>query len=342
MNDSSHSRYARLHSIALCAFASLATGCSSPPDAPASRDDAGGRNDAGRGNDSGATTDAGTIALCSGCPSELRDPNDSQVRVHHIHLNVKSAEEAIAFYDKFFGTRRVRLNDKADALWADPLLFLLNEGDFDFSEELRFGFEHVGLGVQDPVAWFENASKQGAVGDPRNGFSDQPVSYPLPAEGVPGLDPGVDTFSFVYVRGPNGERIEVWSGLARFRHAHFWTPDIDASVDWYVKLLGVAPLAPMADPKAALVSNGIELDGVQLNFLTPSMPIDYIETDGQPIDHIAFSVPDLEAMYQHAQTLGVEIVSAPAQTELGFRSFFVRAPQAALVELVEAGPVSVP
>jgi catechol 2,3-dioxygenase-like lactoylglutathione lyase family enzyme len=333
-----------LSSIALCTLASLATGCSSSPDAPAS--DAAVAGDSGRGTrpaDAGASNDAGMIALCSGCPSELRDPNDNQVRVHHIHLNVKNAEEAIAFYGKFFGTRRVRLNDKADALWADPLLFLLNEGDdFDFSEDLRFGFEHVGLGVKDPVAWFEQASMQGAVGDPRNGFSDQPVSYPLPPEGVPGLDPGVDTFSFVYVRGPNGERIEVWSGLARFRHAHFWTPDIDASVDWYVKLLGVAPLAPMADPKAAIVSNGLELDGVQLNFLTPSMPIDYIEPDGQPIDHIAFSVPDLAAMFEHAQTLGVEIVSEPAQTELGFRSFFVRAPQQALVELVEAGPVSVP
>ena len=97
---------------------------------------------------------------------------------------MKNAEEAIAFYDKFFGTRRVWLNDKADALWADPLLFLLNEGDFDFSNDLQFGFEHVGLGVKDPVAWFEMARMEGAMADPRNGFSAEPVSFPLPPKTV--------------------------------------------------------------------------------------------------------------------------------------------------------------
>jgi len=333
MNPTSQPRHSRPCLIALCALALHSAGCSPSSDSPASGDAAVAR-DGGR--------EASAIALCSGCPSELRDPSDTQVRVHHIHLNVKDAEEAIAFYDKFFGTRRVRLNDKADALWDDSLLFLLNEGDFDFSDELQFGFEHVGLGVKDPVAWFEMARTAGAMADPRNGFSEEPLSFPLPPGAATNLDPGVDTFSFVYVRVLNGGGMELVSGLARFRHAHFWTRDIDASVAWYVALLGVAPLAPMADPTAVLVSNAISLDDVQLNFLVPSTSLDYIETDGQPIDHIAFSVPDLDAMFERAQMIGVEIVAEPAQTELGFRSFFVRAPQRALVELVEAGPVRVP
>jgi catechol 2,3-dioxygenase-like lactoylglutathione lyase family enzyme len=281
-------------------------------------------------------------SLCSGCASDVRDPNDTALRVHHIHLNVKDAKVSAGFYEKYFGAKTVQLNGVATALWAEPLLFLLQEGDFTPSEELRVGFEHVGMGVKDPQTWFDAASKEGIMVDPRNGAPSMPVSFPIMPGTVPNLDPGVDAFAFVYVRGPNSERIEVWSGLSKFRHAHFMTPDIDGTVAWYEQLLGVPPLLPKSDPTSILPTNGIALDGVQLNFLAPAAPVDFIETDGQPLDHIAFSVPDLDTMFEHVKALGVPVVSEPGPTPLGFRSFFVRAPQKVLLEFVAAGPVAVP
>jgi catechol 2,3-dioxygenase-like lactoylglutathione lyase family enzyme len=260
--------------VAAGVWASSAVGCSAEPDSQVSvsptQRDAGPVSAGHAGNSDG-------IALCSGCPSDVRAADDDRVRVHHVHLNVRDAEQATAFYGEHFGTQRVRLNDRADALWADPLLLLLDEGDVAFSDELRFGFEHIGLGVDDVAAWFAKAVAKGV-----------------------------------------------------------------STVAWYQQLLGVAPLLSMVDPRAPLPTNGIALDGVQLNFLAPTAPFEPIGTDGQPLDHIAFSVPDLDAAFEHARTIGAEIVSEPTETEHGFRSFFVRGPQLALLELVAAGPVRLP
>ena len=291
-----------------------------------------------------ALAEAGSdaVAVCSGCPSDVRPASDMVLRVHHVHLNVKDAPTTIAFYEKFFAARKVRLNGKADALWADPLLLLLQEGDFDFSDTLQYGFEHIGMGVKDPTAWFEMAAMEGIMADPRNGAPESPVSFPITPGSVPFFDPGVDTFSYIYVRGPNSERVETWSGLARFRHTHFMTPDIDTTVAWYQQLLGVKPMLAMADPGSVLSTNGFSLDDVQLNFLSPATPEDYVKADDQPVGHIAFSVPDLDAMFEHAKSIGATIVSEPADTPLGFRSFFVRAPQEVLLEFVAAGKVVVP
>jgi catechol 2,3-dioxygenase-like lactoylglutathione lyase family enzyme len=328
-------------SIAVLATTLSILGCTQE-NAPAQRPGTDGRVATSADASASKGDAAARTSLCSGCPSDVRDPNDTSLRVHHIHLNVKDAKVSARFYEKHFGAKPVQLNGVAAALWAEPLLFLLEEGDFTPSEELRVGFEHVGMGVKDPQAWFDAASKEGIMVDPRNGAPNMPVSFPIMPGTVPNLDPGVDAFAFVYVRGPNSERIEVWSGLSKFRHAHFMTPDIDGTVAWYEQLLGVPPLMPKSDPTSIIPTNGISLDGVQLNFLAPAAPVDFTKTDGQALDHIAFSVPDLDSMFEHVKALGVPVVSEPGPTPLGFRSFFVRAPQEVLLEFVAAGPVSVP
>ena len=283
-----------------------------------------------------------SIGYCSGCVTEVRDPNDTRVRVHHVHLNVTSAQDSIDYYEKFFGAKRVRLNGAADALYADPILFLLEEREHPVQETLQVGFEHAGLGVRDVLAWWGEMSAEGVQADTRNGATAEPVRIPLAPGSTPFADPEVDNFTFIYVRAPNGERIEVWSGLLRFRHMHFLTPDVDATVAWYEDLLGAAPILPMAEV-GLLTTNAIELGGVQLNFLVPTETIaTYVETDNQPVGHIGLSVQNLDAMFAHARELDIEIVSEPTMTPLGFRSFFVRAPQAVLLEFVEAGPVPQP
>jgi catechol 2,3-dioxygenase-like lactoylglutathione lyase family enzyme len=276
------------------------------------------------GEDAGEKPTSAARALCSGCPSEHRDPKDTQIRIHHVHLNSHDVAESNAFYAKFFGTEPVRLNGVRDALWAEPILFLIDQVDYTFTEQLQMGFEHAGIGVDDPTAWFDAASKQGLVADTRNG--------------APEMVGTLNEFTYIYVRGPNGERIEVWSGLKKFRHLHFMTPNVDETVAWYQALLGVAPMMPNSAATLGL-ANAIELDGAQLNFLAIPVIDTFIETDHQPIGHFALSVPNLDALYERAQQLGLTIVSPPAPTDFGFRSFFVRAPQKALMELVEAGPL---
>lgn len=289
-----------------------------------------------------AAVDSALPAVCSGCPREQRDLADVTVRVHHVHLNVKNSRETIGFYAKFFGAREVRLNDREIVLWADPILFLLEETGSDFPDTLEMGLEHVGLGVDDPVAWFEQANQNGLQIDTRNGAPAAPISMPALATLSPFLDPGVDTFAYVYVRGPNQERIEVWSGLERFRHVHFMTKNVDETVAWYAQLLNSTPIVASAADNLG-IGNGLELGGgVQLFYASMPPIAEFVPTDDRPVGHIAFSVTKLDAMFARTEQLGLGIVSAPELTHHGFRSFFVRGPDQVLLEFVEAGPVTLP
>jgi catechol 2,3-dioxygenase-like lactoylglutathione lyase family enzyme len=282
-------------------------------------------------------------AACSGCAGERRDPSDMAARVHHIHLNVKSLRMALDFYVKFFKTEPIWLNDRELALWAEPMLFLLQEVEHDFPDTLTTGLEHVGLGSRDPVAWFEAASPQGVRADPRNGAPDAPALLPtlLPP---PLSSPFVKSedfpiLSYVYVEGPHRERIEVWSSdVETFWHVHFMTADVDAAITWYQQLLGAPPVLDSSLLTLG-ISNGIALnDEIVLFFASWPEIASFEATDDRPLGHIAFSVNDLDALFARARSLGLAIVSEPAPTPHGFRSFFARAPDKVLVELVEAGP----
>ena len=294
--------------------------------------------------------DAGTRAdsprdvpdVCSGCLAERPDHSDVAIRVHHVHLNVRDVRETIAFYEKFFGAREVWLNDHESALWADPILILLDEVGGDFPDTLEMGLEHVGLGVADPVKWFDDASREGLEIDTRNGAPTAAVSMPLPEQLSPFVDPGVDTFSYVYVRGPNRERIEVWSGLDRFRHVHFMTREVDETVAWYAQLLNATPLVASASVTFGL-GNGLSLaGGVQLFYASMPATGEFVPTDDRPLGHIAFSVSDLDAMLARSEQLSIGVVTSVARTEHGFRSFFVRGPDRVLIEFVEAGSIAMP
>jgi catechol 2,3-dioxygenase-like lactoylglutathione lyase family enzyme len=280
--------------------------------------------------------------LCSGCPAERPNHADVAIRLHHVHLNVRDVRETVGFYEKFFGAREVWLNDHETALWADPILLLLDEADGDLPDALETGLEHVGLGVADPVTWFDDASREGLEIDTRNGAPTAPVSMPLPVQLSPFVDPNLDTFAYVYVRGPNHERIEVWSGLDRFRHVHFLSREVDKTVAWYGQLLNATPLVASAADTFGL-GNGLPLaGGVQLFYASAPTTGELVPTDDLPVSHIAFSVTDLDAMLARCEQLSLELVTSITRTEHGFRSFFLRGPEHVLIELVEAQPIAAP
>jgi catechol 2,3-dioxygenase-like lactoylglutathione lyase family enzyme len=250
------------------------------------------------------------------------------VRFHHVHLNVTDPDASRAFYVKFFGAQEVRLNDKTDALWMAPMLFLLHKVAVAPDDTLAMGIDHVGRGASDVMGWFQNASELGIMGDPRQGFQPTPMQ--------------VAGFTYIYVRGPDAERIEVYSAGTvvvpgdvepeSFQHVHFLTADLDGTVTWYAALLALPGNPPNG------LGRDIALDRVSLFF--PSYPpvTTFVASDDKPMGHIAFSVSDLAALRARADKLGIEVVAEPAWTDEGFRSFFLRGPDAVLLEFVEAGP----
>jgi catechol 2,3-dioxygenase-like lactoylglutathione lyase family enzyme len=78
-----------------------------------------------------------------------------------VHLNSHDVPESNAFYVKFFGAEPVRLNGVRDALWAEPILFLIDQVAYTFLDQLQMGFEHAGLGVDDSTSWPSSVAASG-------------------------------------------------------------------------------------------------------------------------------------------------------------------------------------
>jgi glyoxylase I family protein len=152
--------------------------------------------------------------------------------------------------------------------------------------------------------------------------------------------------SFIYLRGPDGERTEVYNvgtvvvagheaEAKEFQHVHFITPDVDATSAWYSALFD-QPVNSNA------LGRDITVDRTSLFFNDSLMPNSSAASDDRPLGHIAFSVSDLDMLRDHSDKLAIEIVAEPKLAPEGFRSFFVRAPDQVLIELVEAGPIENP
>lgn len=285
--------------------------------------------------------DAGSsLPACSGCPGETRDQTDRAVHLHHVHLNVRSREASAQFYETYFKAERVLLNGTTEALRVAPTLLLLDERASPPDGSLPTALQHVGWGAADPATWYETAHAQGVQPDTRGFTLFNTQETPTIGEAgsglivalsgdIPACFPIPDVVSYMYVLGPDQERIEVWSGTdGRVNHVHFTTADLVATSAWFQQLLGLPSVTP-------LLSYQFFLDDILFYFEPIGTAADYSPTDDHTLAHVAFAVADLDGFRERVQQQSIEVVAEPALAH-GFRSFFVRGPDGLLIELVEA------
>jgi catechol 2,3-dioxygenase-like lactoylglutathione lyase family enzyme len=266
------------------------------------------------------------------------------VHLHHVHLNVEDRERSTLFYTQHLAARRVKLNGAYDALHSTPMLILFDVKPTPVSK-LPTALQHIGWGSTDTKAWYEAAHKQGVEPDTRGGLTvftteDTPmISEPgsgmstaaLLGGSAPACLPAVDPFAYMYVLGPDAERVEICSGAnERVNHLHFTTPDLITTSHWYARFLGVGN--PNATP---ILIYGFYLDDILIVIEEVGQASDYQPTDDHVLSHVAFSVSDLDVWLKRARDQNIQIVAQPAETN-GFRSFFVRGPDGMLIELVQA------
>ncbi len=141
--------------------------------------------------------------------------------------------------------------------------------------------------------------------------------------------------------------------------------DPNKTRDWYIDNLGATGQKknlpkPGPAPEGMTFANPecwnyvwqaqVDLDGVTFNifgmpdsptFWWPDEPIkEFEKTEGHVINHIAFSYSDIQPVFDRMKENGVEIVKEIAwNKKLKMMSFFVRAPDNVLVEIVEADPL---
>lgn len=300
---------------------------------------------AGAGADAGAAPPS--TGFCSGCSSESQDEQDMTIHLHHVHLNVSSREQSTAFYVSHLAAERVTLNGATEALHAAPVLLLMDESPAVKPAVLPSALQHIGWGSADPGAWYEQARNAGVTADVRGhtlfNTNEMPTlgepgsganTFALLGVEPPACYPVPDAFSYIYVLGPDQERIEIWSGVdMRVNHLHFTTADLAATTHWYERFLG---LQMNQEP---VLFSAFFLDDILFFFEPDGTSADYQVSDDSVLSHVGFSVANLDAWMARCREQNIEVVSGPTAAH-GFRSGFVRGPDGLLIELVQAQPLS--
>ncbi len=274
--------------------------------------------------------------------AQAADPAVEPARFHHVTLNVVEPSKSIQFYSRVFGASPIKFRGVADALFTEKSFILLNKVDQPADSKLNTGIWHIGWGgvdVKNEYEWWKR----------HNVTIHTPLS-PLP---------GVDNF-YMYLSGPDKELIEINTmGHHRFAHVHLFCTDVNETVQWYARHLGLKPrFAQTKKPPgnmatlAGIWMNFIQCDNVQMIFfgkpdVTPAPPwwpeeplTDIQPTRNRPIDRIGFSYRSIEPVFERMKAEGVTVIEPITERPgLKLKSFIVEGPNKVSIEVVEAKPI---
>ena len=190
-----------------------------------------------------------SIALCfvlwvNSRGQQLMAEDAVPARFHHVHLNVTDTAKSIKFYERVFGATRTKYRGVADALFTEKSFILLNKVETPPDSKLNTGIWHIGWGgvdVKNEYEWWKS--------------HDVDIHTPLSPL------PGKDNY-YMYISGPDKELIEINTmGHHRFAHVHFFCDDVNETVGWYTKHLGLKAMRPSAhEAEGGYVDVGRHLD----------------------------------------------------------------------------------
>jgi catechol 2,3-dioxygenase-like lactoylglutathione lyase family enzyme len=257
-------------------------------------------------------------------------------RFHHVHLNVRDVEASIAYYERFFGASAIRYRGGLPALFTERSFLLLHEVAEEPRDNFGTSWWHIGWAGVDGHAEFDWRLREGID-----------VQTPITPLG--------QNF-YMYFWGPDRELVEVYTGSRnhRFEHVHLLASDIDETLSWFQRHLGLEPVRRTGNYRdTRMRTNTIRVDNVNMIVFEVPDPVDdrvdllpagatraFAVTDGRAMDHVAFSYREILPVYERLSADGVDIVRGIVRdTIYGHLSFFVRGPDGLLVEIVEDRPL---
>lgn len=278
------------------------------------------------------TAVAGLSVVCAPVGAE-------DVHFHHVHINAVDPAESLAFYEKIFGAIEVAYGGLSEVLFVERSFILFDQVDSPPPASLESSLWHIGWGGIDgpnEAIWLKSQGVR---------FQVEPTA--------------LGSNHYMYLLGPDDELVEIYTGEKnhRFNHVHLFATDVNATTAWFQRHLGLAPrVEGPVEPRAGSQipwANSIRVDNVSIVvFGLPAgqerppwwpeeaKPGQFEPTHGRVIDHIAFSVRDVEPLFTRMKEGEAEIVEPIAERPaLGTRGFFALAPDGLLVEIVEAKPI---
>jgi catechol 2,3-dioxygenase-like lactoylglutathione lyase family enzyme len=267
------------------------------------------------------------VSTAGAVESKSNEPSAEHGHFHHVHVNVSDVQKTSAFYEKVFSAVPITYGNRQLALLTDRSFIFLNQVAAPIKSQLQTGVIHIGwsgIDGKSEYAWWQ---KEGIE-----------FYTPLTAFG-----PG----EFMYLYGPDREVVEIWTNERhrRLNHVHMLATDPKETAEWFARVVNPDSKAELV--RDALGNYNVKVDNVTLHtfpdnqlFKPKERDGEIQHTDGSGIDHLAFSFRNLNAAYQRLKALGIPIEKPIATEKLyGVESFFVRAPNGVLVELIKAKPL---
>lgn len=248
---------------------------------------------------------------------------------HHIHLNVTNKDFSIEYYKKYFGAKHIKYRNEVSALLTEKSFFLLNQVDYIPPTHFGSSLWHIGWSGIDGHSEFNWRVEKGIkVHTPINKLEDN---------------------HWMYFYGPDREILEVFTGNKNrtFEHIHLLASNVDDTMEWFKTHLGLSPLYENAQEWSTGLFKWNQLNIGNINIMINGKPVEerswfptkFKQTDGTVFDHIAFSFIDIQSIYEQMKSDGVKIVKEIDSIQ-SMKSFFVRAPNELLIEIVEEKPIS--
>ena len=242
--------------------------------------------------------------------AQLALPSAAGLTFAHVHLNVVDIELHKGLWSELLDGEVVERSGYVAIALPGALIFLTDRGPT--APSTGTAVDHVGFKVRDLEAVLARWRERGGEVDAEF----------IGGEGLPQA----------YVTMPNGTRVELTGdpGIetsSEMHHLHFYAPDPEALLGWWVDVLEGTPRA------RGTIETTMDVPGANLSFGRAEA---VLPTQGTAVDHIGFEVEDIEAFAATLRSRGVSFQIEPFYVESidTWVGFFVD-PAGARVEISE-------
>jgi len=251
------------------------------------------------------------LAVAGPARAQLSPMNAAGITYGHVHLNVSDIEVQKKLWIDIFG-----------GVWVQkgPLM------------TVKFPNMLIAFQARKP-----EGPSQGTVMD-HFGFKVKSMPDMLAAVRAAGYTvtqefTGAEGFPNAYFNGPDGLRVEMQedktlSAKAIPNHIHFWTPEYEKLLDWYVETFS------LTKRNRGSIKTTADAGTVNLSFQTSQTPV--VGTKGRAIDHIGFEVKDLAAFVKQLEAKGQKFDVAYREIpQIGLKIAYITDPQGVYIELTQ-------
>ena len=242
---------------------------------------------------------------------------------HHVHVTASNATEAVKWYTLYMDCQP--LADRDDGVDCDGVQIVFDSRP-SLGTSQRTGIDHISFSYADLTS---KMAELEAVGVRGSGVRLQRFEDGSTLRDAPGL------FKHGFVFDPWGTRIEMVedTDYLGFHHIHLSATDPAATLAWYQEMFD-GDSARLRDRLSGVLFGDTWLLASHHEEGTPAA------TAGRAIDHIAFSVDNLDLIGADLRGSGVEFLEEPAVPEGGRtsgRRALIAGPDNVRLALVEAG-----